>query len=407
MKRFALILGIAGIVSAASVNTAFAAETDTDKLVNLLVDKGIVAASDAAELRADIAIKNQDEKAAQDKFSVVASKQLKIKGYTQVRFQSSEVATPTTVGSLTSADGFDIRRARLDFSGNLSKEIDYDLQLEFGGGNGTATNGKVIDAIIGYSFGPALKITTGEFKIPFSQENLASDSSPVTVNRSLVVEGLVARGTDVIGNQNGRDIGIQVSGSLFPKDEDNTAYWLNYAVAAVNGQGINAGDGNKDKDIVSRAVIYPIPGLSIGASFYNGFDKLTVAQTPVVVTPAGLTGQTRNRTGYEFAYVFDQFHLQGEYIQGTDNLTNRAGWYVQTGYFFLPKQLQVVLKYDTYNTNTAAVNTAATSTIKSVSTAGINWFINKQALLQLNYEIKDELPVVANNVLSAQFTVGF
>jgi phosphate-selective porin len=407
MKKFALILGIAGVLAAASINTAFAAETDTDKLINLLINKGVVNASDAAELRADIAIKNQDEKAAQNKFSVIASKQLKIKGYTQIRFQSSEVATPTTVGSLTSADGFDLRRARLDFSGNLSKELDYDLQLEFGGGNGTAINGKVIDAALGYTFSPEFKITAGEFKIPFSQENLASDSNPVTINRSLVVEGLVARGADVIGNQNGRDIGVQISGKLFSKDEDNTAYWINYAVAAVNGQGINAGDGNKDKDIVGRVVVFPIPGLSIGASFYNGFDKLTVAQAPVVVTPAGLTGQTRNRAGYEFAYVADQFHIQGEYIQGTDNLTNRDGWYVQTGYFFIPKQLQVVLKYDTYNTNTAAVNTPTTSSIKSVSIAGINWLINKQTILQVNYEIKDELPVIANNVLSVQFTAGF
>ena len=38
------------------------------------------------------------------------------------------------------------------------------------------------------------------------------------IDRSQVVEALVARGKDVIGNQNGRDIGIQIGGGILKKN---------------------------------------------------------------------------------------------------------------------------------------------------------------------------------------------
>lgn len=70
---------------------SFAAESDVDRLLNLLVEKKVVTAEDAATFRADLAIKKQEEKETQKEFSVLAGKAIKLSGYTQLRFQQSKM----------------------------------------------------------------------------------------------------------------------------------------------------------------------------------------------------------------------------------------------------------------------------------------------------------------------------
>lgn len=217
----------------------WSAESDVDRLLDLLTDKNVVTKEDAAGFRADLAIKKQDEKEAQREFSLIAGKPIKISGYTQVRYQTFQEK-----GKIAT---FDVRRARLDIKGDITKQLDYRLQSEFGGG----TSVKLLDATIGYKFDDFLKLTLGQFKIPFSQENLLSSPKLETINRSPVVESLVARGKDIIGNQNGRDIGVQTSGSLL-SIKDN--YILDYVIGIFNGAGINTTDTNVRKDFVGRLV---------------------------------------------------------------------------------------------------------------------------------------------------------
>ena len=99
-------------------------------------------------------------------------------------------------------------------------------------------------------------------------ENLASSSLIDAIDRSQVVEALVARGKDVIGNQNGRDIGVQASGALFELKDRKL---VDYAVGIYNGAGINKADDNVNKDYVARLVVHPLPGLDVGGAYYNGY----------------------------------------------------------------------------------------------------------------------------------------
>ena len=94
-------------------------------------------------------------------------------------------------------------------------------------------------------------ITVGQFKIPFSLENLTSTNKLELIDRSQAVEALAARGKDVIGNQNGRDIGIQVGGSLIKKRNGSL---LEYRLGVFNGSGINMADtANEAKDMAGTA----------------------------------------------------------------------------------------------------------------------------------------------------------
>lgn len=367
MKKLTLLIVMA---LAWLVNQPVVLALNVDELLlDRLVEKGIVSADEAAGLRAETAIKTQEEKDLQKDFPVVAGKTVKFSGYTQVRYRQDESINDT----------FDIRRVRLDFKSDVTERFDYRLQVDFAG-----ISAKLLDATIGYKVNPAAKLLLGQFKVPFSQENLISSPKLETINRSQVVEALVARGKDVIGNQNGRDTGAQVGGSVDRFD---------YAVGVFNGAGINAADGNERKDLAVRLVYRPTDALSFGTSVYNGRYTKSTAEGAVV----------RNRTGYEFAYVVESFSLKGEYIKGADNSTNKDGWYLQLTRFLVSKTLQGVLKYDVYDSDTGK-----TKTESGVTTWGVNYFFNKAAFLQVNYELKSESGTqVANNALGAQFTLQF
>src|SRR5258705_12826863 len=131
-----------------------------------------------------------------------------------------------------------------------------------------------MDDYISYKATDFLKITAGQFLIPFSEESLTPDRSLETVDRSQVVSALVARKGDIsnglvesIGNQNGRDVGLMVNGSLIKIENRHVVdYWL----ALVNGAGINTLDNNSAEDIGGRRIFHPFKILDIGGSYYNG-----------------------------------------------------------------------------------------------------------------------------------------
>lgn len=356
---------------------SFAAESEVDKLLDLLVEKKVLTTEDAAGLRADLAVKKQEEKEKQKEFAVVAGKPIKISGYTQVRYRQDKSINDTS----------DIRRARLDFKGDVTERFDYRLQADFAG-----SSAKLLDATVGYKFNPYIKLTAGQFKIPFSQENLTSSPKLETINRSQVVEALTARGTDVIGNHNGRDIGAQLSGNFWPKAD---SYLFDYALGVFNGAGINTSDTNEQKDVVGRLVFHPLKNWSVGSSYYRGRYTLSSAPT---------RKDDRNRIGTEFAYVKDPISLKGEYIEGKDGATKKDGWYLQAGYFFIPKKLQGVFKFDTYDPNSDTDNNET-----DVYILGGSWYFNKWAFLQVNYELKNEIKrkEIDNNALTGQLTLLF
>jgi len=385
--RVALVSGWLLVSFLVFTPLSFAVESDVDRLLDLLVQKNVVTADDAAAFKADLAIKKQDEKEAQTSFNLLAGKPIKISGYTQARYLNDK----------SKNDSLDIRRLRLNFQGDITERFDYRTQVEFGAGTSSSTTGAqtyattLLDAIIGYKVNPYLKLSLGQFFIPFSQENLISNTKLETINRSQVVEALTARSNDVIGNQNGRDIGVQASGSVFPKGDFNQ---LDYAFGLFNGSGINKTDLNEQKDFVGRLVYHPFKEWSLGTSYYAG--RYTLAATPA-------RRDDRDRIGGEFAYVKDAVSFKGEYIKGNDGSTYRAGWYLQAGYFFIPSKFQGVFKYDTYDTDTKVKDNEV-----NVYTLGGNWYFNKWAFLQVNYEFKNELAKeIDNNALIGQLTLQF
>jgi phosphate-selective porin OprO and OprP len=352
----------------------------TNDILNLLVQNKTINQIQADSLRAEAALIQQQSDAARKSFFLTASKPIQLSGYIQVRNQFFD--------EKAKRDGFDIRRARLDLKGNVTPYFSYRVQADL------ADKPKLIDGFGEIKLTEYFNITAGQFKIPFSLENLASSNKLEMIDRSQVVEALVARGRDVIGNQNGRDIGIQIGGTLL-KWKDLPL--LEYRLGIFNGSGINVADtANDAKDIAGRLILTPLKGLSLGGSMYNGWDK------PIKPDIAGKS-QVRNRAGVELSYVTPKFSLKGEYISGKDGKTDRSGWYLQAGYFVVPQKFQVLGKYDIYDPGTSVSGNISTNYV-----FGANYNFNSWSRLQAFYTIRqEEGTAVDNNYFSIQYQVGF
>lgn len=357
----------------------------TDDVLNILVQKKLIAQKEADSLRAEAAIAAQANISKIKSFPLSAGKKITLAGYTQVRYQALEEA-----GRI---DGFDIRRARLDVKGIISPYWGYRVQFDLAG------TPKLIDAYVELKLHDYFNFTVGQAKIPFSLENLASSNKLELIDRSQVVEALTGRGRDVGGNQNGRDIGIQVGGTIL-KLKDRPV--VDYRVGVYNGSGINVVDNNEKKDYAARLILHPLTGLDISGALYNGSRFVPEVRTGTVVTTPSKSVD-RNRYGFDLSYDLKNLSVLSEYIHGTDDLIDREGYYVQGGYYFFQKKFQLIAKYDFYDADLAIGDNAAIWYV-----LGANYNFNTATRLQFNYTLKEEEGSgIDNNFASAQLQIGF
>ena len=357
----------------------------TDDVLNLLIQKNVVSQKDADSIRAEAAIASQANLAKVKAFPINAAKKITISGYTQIRYQALE-----ETGKI---DGFDIRRARLDVKGNISPYWGYRIQFDLAG------TAKIIDAYAELKLNDYFNFTIGQSLIPLSLENLTSSSKFEMIEFAQAVDALAARGKDIIGNQNGHDLGIQLGGTLL-KVKDRPV--LDYRLGIFNGSGINTVDNNEAKDFATRLIVHPVVGLDLGAALYNGSRFVPEVKTGTVVTTPS-KNVARDRYGFDLSYDLKNFSLRSEYIHGTDDAIDRDGYYVQGGYYFLDKKLQLLAKYDFYDVNKAVDKNASTWYV-----LGANLNLNANTRIQFNYTFKqEEGPSIGNNFASVQAQIGF
>ncbi len=303
--------------------------------------------------------------ADQEESASSANSTLKLNGYVQVRYTHWDTGT----------DGFRIRRARFGFKGELLKNFNFKLQVD-----GTRSP-ILLDAAVEITSVPFAKLSFGQFKVPFSLENLTSSSALDLVNRTPTVRALCP--AQDIGST-GRDIGVTASGKFSI---------LEYTLGVFNGSGINRVDTNDQKDMVGRLILRPLNSLAIGVSHYIG------DQRPIF----GAAHVNRDRTGVDVVFSKGQAFIKGEYIFARDDQTERSGWYVRGAYFFIPEKLQALINYDSYDRDLDLAGNRI-----DVLTLGLNWFFSEKTKLQINYEHhKDEFTGIAENVFLAQFQAYF
>ena len=149
---------------------------------------------------------------------------------------------------------FQIRRARLDFKGSLSKWVDFRLQADF------APTPRLIDAFIKVNFCKYAKLQVGQFKIPFSLENILSPLDLELMENAQVISALSGYKdvTGISSYANGREIGAMLTGTLVETTvRDEKIPILRYGVGVFGGNGINVKTDNLAKDISARIEFCP------------------------------------------------------------------------------------------------------------------------------------------------------
>jgi phosphate-selective porin OprO/OprP len=402
---------IAALLLGSLLWTTTAKSQSADDILNILTKKGTLTQQEADSIRRESAVRQRQTEAIADSFPLRLGRSLSLSGYTQVVYQNFE---HPVVGKIT--DGFSIKRARLDFQGHFASQFDYRVLVDFvgqSGANGTAPTGGqlispfLVEAYITYKPFDWLNVKAGQMIVQFSQENITQDRNLDMIERSQVVNALVARKGDAanglvdsIGNQNGRDIGIQLNGSLFRLEG---RHLIDYYIQLLDGAGINTLDNNQSKDIDARLVLHPLRFLSLGGSYYDGFDRFTGTPTK---------DQLRTRWGLEADLELNALSVKGEYIHGQDGNNNlktgtvatlHQGWYGQVGYFIVPRHLQGVFRYDWYDPITT--KTQVNSTYYDF---GLNYFFNVWTKVQVYYSLRNqEGPAVNNNMFEAQLQLAF
>lgn len=300
-----------------------------------------------------------------EEITILTGSSLKLSSYIQVRYTHQE----------DGVDGFRIRRARVRLKGDILKDVTYKLQID------TAKTPVLLDAQIGVKLSSRAGLTFGQFKVPFSLENLTSSSALDTINRSQAVEKLCP-GLDI--KAQGRDIGVAVHGQFSR---------IEYTLGVFNGSGINKTDYNDKKDIAGRLVFYPARFLALGLSHYNG--KFS--------SQAGTPPLKRDRRGLDIFFLQGQLSLKGEYISARDDQADKYGWYLQGGYFIMPEKVQAIIKYDSFDKNKDIRGDRI-----AVMTFGLNWIFSEKTKFQINYEYhQEETSEASKSVILAQFQAGF
>jgi phosphate-selective porin OprO/OprP len=303
----------------------------------------------------------------------------------------------------------------------LFKHFNVKLEGDFGGGAAVLTDGYAE-----VRYWPEFKVRGGQFKVPFSWEELTSSRFIDFVERS-VVNNLVPT----------RDVGAMVHGTLF-------SGMTEYAVGAFNGTGQNSTETNDSKDFAARLLVRPFRLANIPAlEKFHIAGHVTYGKETIEAPAANaqsLQGQTdgrfvffqrvstsgdRTRYGVEAVYAYGPFSLYGEYVHtneernglgpgGTDldDVTGQA-WYVAgtvfvTGQEKVPGKapkvkpanpytgdygaLELVARYAHLDFSSGSSLAGPPTTVNSADgnrvnalTVGFNWYLSTNVRVMFNF----------------------
>lgn len=312
---------------------------------------------------------------------------LSLGGLLQVQFEDGDRGDSRFPA--TGEDRFYLRRARMNATGTFAEQFDFRIEFDLAGTLGS-TNGlraQMTDGYVNWNRYAGANIRAGQFKTPFGFEQLYPDPRLLTIERSLVNDRLTLS----------RQLGAQLGGDLLDKH-------ISYAVGVFNGNGVNNSANDNSKFLwAARLAVTPWKGnlfggaasWAIGGNYFDSEDTalalpdLSLDSTPTTPDKDGLFTGKRHGYGFDSQLETGPFSLWVEYLDNHLEPTDARpfaefdadGWYVQAGVFLMPKKLQAVAKYETFDPSRRLSNDD-TSTV----TLGLNYYIKGSNLkLQLDY----------------------
>jgi phosphate-selective porin len=329
----------------------------------------------------------KEEKKIVQVFAAGSELKLTLGGFIQTQFEAGDVFAfegrfATGTGEIK--DRFRVRRARINVVGEFAEQFDFKLEGEFTqsdvgltirdvsgrtlGSNATRTSFGATDLFANWRAIPEMNVKVGQFKAPFGLEQLTSDTRLFTTERSLVTTALTPE----------RQIGVTLWGRPFANVWPEQKELVNYSLGVFNGTGRNISvNDNNEFMYVGRVEVQALRSkiLSQDTTLKFGFNAIssrdeagtTISNAQRENSDGSLSGFTLPSAAERTAYGFDAalhvgpFDLSAEYITqrlGTRVVNNLAplfsgfradGHYVQGSYFVVPKKLQFVAKWESFN----------------------------------------------------------
>jgi hypothetical protein len=310
---------------------------------------------------------------------------------TYEEFTGFQTPPPALPSALDDKVSFRIRRMKTKFDGWIySKDLTYELQL-----NWADVVSSLEDANIDYDFTGGkrmFRLKAGQFKTPFSQQQLTSSGSQQFVDRSILDALYVP----------GRDIGVQLWGQFGGKSVPDLVDWR---VGVFNGAGRNVSvDPNADLEYTGRVMVSPFGSVGYSESNLEGYDlRLSVAgefdkgDRRIIPTTGAPTGTKLDRYGIGVVLkAFKGGFFYGQYYGGTTTTpagveTDLEGYLLQGGWLFTPKW-EAAIRYAVHDPNTDA--TAENETTER--RLGASYYINRH-----NWKIQADYGIVENETVAA------
>ncbi len=293
---------------------------------------------------------------------------------------------------------WELKRMKFWLSGYAyTKELTYLVQTDLTQGGSS----KLLEhAYLNYRPIPELQLLAGQTKVPFGRQWLNSSGSQEFVDRSTA--------SDMF--RPGFDTGAKLHGDLFKS-------LLTYEIGGYGGGGQSTTRSSNKNAMAARITVNPFgpmpysegdlaqsssPKLSLGADYYmntlaatyNATSKADTLEANNVYL-AGSSGWLGKGMGLfttnenidvksfsvDTAFKWQGFSLQGEYLAGeadgrsSGKKLRAAGWYLQSGYFILPRTVELALRYSYVDPNRDQ-----SGDLQSDTQGAISWYLNRHNL---------------------------
>ncbi|UCF93366.1 MAG: hypothetical protein JSW39_04165 [Desulfobacterales bacterium] len=403
MKEKRILVSVLAIIFMISLSSTVVGADQTDKLIRILIEKGIITSEEAKSLEKEVKeepspkevkeeVSAADEwtkkievgykkgayiKTADERFSL----KLNVRTQGQFKYEAREEREDT-------AD-FRVRRARLLAGGNVFYPwMKYGTQITL-----ESSEAALRDAWIEAAYFDWAKPRIGQYKVPFDREFLTSAFSLQLIDRSIASNEFSLQ----------RDIGTQFSGDILPD-------LLEYSVGVFNGSGANQSNVDRDFMYVGRMVLTPFGSYPYSQAALDtpATPKLAVGVAGTYLpglepgerkTLAGRLGNTNilpvesdvYQLTADLAFKYQDFSFEGGYhFRSIDpdeptpfGKETAQGFYLQAGYFVIPKELELAARYAWVNPDNP---NNKNDNNQQEYTAGLSYYLYGHDLkLQANY----------------------
>lgn len=384
MKKNILFL----ILSLCFTGLSSYAQDSNDELLKKLVEKEILTQKEADEIAKESSSKENTTSLGEkvDKIrDAFNTPYMNFGGYGLLQYKYSDVAD--------NKHNFEPRVIFLSLGGKLPHNIGYYALYEF-------VNPRLHEFYLEWTPDKKFNFRIGEMKVPFTLENQLSLTVLETIPYTRSISALSGMGDDVLALQNGinntgRDIGMQISGSLINLNDHD---FLEYTMGVFQGAGINTSDKNNTKDFSGTIMLQPIKGFRAGGGVYFGEATYSLGEEQ----PIG--DHVRNRWTIGADYKSDRLYCRAEWIRGKDSHIQKEGLHGMVQYYLQPEKFNIAGKVDYFNKDRSIGSEVIDYTV------ALNYFFYPRCRVQLNYTYSDYSKIWgdkdSNNVL-AQLQISF